>query len=156
MFLLLPLTIWLSLVLAGLAVYNCGSTPPCKPVCQYSSETRSLWMEFGYGELWHRIRSRVQMETRKILSLAVPWFLCPDGSGQVLLQSGIWAEVVVLPVLTGMSALLGYQVSLEGICIWRAVSLGQPRSLVLISYAKYLHHAMQHIYRIQRLVFGHL
>jgi hypothetical protein len=38
---------------------------------------------------------------------AVPWFLCPDSSWLVSLVTGIWGEVVVLPMLTGGSALLG-------------------------------------------------
>jgi hypothetical protein len=76
-------------------------------VCQHSWQTFSLWAEFRYEELWHRVNSRAQTETGKILSLVVPWFLCPDGSGQVPLGPGILAEVVVLPVFSGMSALLG-------------------------------------------------
>jgi hypothetical protein len=32
-----------------------------------------------YGELWHRVSSGVQIETRRILSQALAWFLCPDG-----------------------------------------------------------------------------
>jgi hypothetical protein len=62
MFLPLPLAIWLVLVFAGLAVSDCGYFS-YKPVCQYSRETCSLSDEFGYGELWHRVSSRVQMET---------------------------------------------------------------------------------------------
>ena len=31
-----------------------------KPLCQHFWETSSLWEEFGYGELWHRVSSQVQ------------------------------------------------------------------------------------------------
>ena len=71
--------LWSQLVLLSRSV-SCSS---CKPVCQYSGVTRYILEEFGYGELWHRVSSRVQMETRRILSWTVPQFLCPDGSGQV-------------------------------------------------------------------------
>jgi hypothetical protein len=70
MFLPLFLAIWLSLVLAGPA--DSVAYPSCKPVCQYSLEISCLWEEFEYGELWHRVSSRLQTETRRILSLAVP------------------------------------------------------------------------------------
>ena len=78
MFLPLPLAIWLSLVLADLAVSDC-----CLSILQAwqcSWETSSLSEEFGYGELWYRVSSEVQMETGRILFLAVPWFLFPDSS----------------------------------------------------------------------------
>jgi hypothetical protein len=32
-------------------------------VCQYSWETNSLSVGFGYGELWHRVSSRAQTDT---------------------------------------------------------------------------------------------
>jgi hypothetical protein len=47
------------------------------------------------------------MEIGRILSLAVPWFLHPDGSRWNPLGPGIGAQVVVLSVLTGMLALQG-------------------------------------------------
>ena len=53
----------------------------CSQVCEHSWETSFLLEVFGYGELWHRISSREQIETERILSPAVPWFLYPDGSG---------------------------------------------------------------------------
>jgi hypothetical protein len=59
MFFPLPLAIWCLLVLLSLTV-ACAS---CKPMCQYSWETSSFLDEFGYGELWHKISSGVQMET---------------------------------------------------------------------------------------------
>jgi hypothetical protein len=37
-------------------------------VCQHSWETSSLLAGFGYEELWHRVSSGAQMETRRILS----------------------------------------------------------------------------------------
>jgi hypothetical protein len=61
----------------------------CKPVCQYSREISSLLEEFAYGELWYRVSSGVQTETRKILSPADPWLLCPDGSVRLPLGPGI-------------------------------------------------------------------
>jgi hypothetical protein len=94
-------------------------------VCQHSWETCSPWEEFGYGELWHRASSGVQMEIGKILSPTVSWFLSLDGSGWVPLGPGIWAEMVVLTVLSGVSALLGDQLSPCGIWVWRAVAQGQ-------------------------------
>jgi hypothetical protein len=60
--------------------------PSCKHLCQYSWETSSLWEEFGCGELWHRVSSSVQTVSGRILSPAVPWFLCPEGSGRVPLS----------------------------------------------------------------------
>ena len=47
---------------------------------------------FSLGGIWEwravaQISSRVLMETRRILSLAVPWFLCPEGSQWVPLSS---------------------------------------------------------------------
>lgn len=53
----------------------------------------------------------VQMETSRILSQSVPRFLCPQGSGQIPLGPGIKAEVVVSPVLSDVTALLGGQLS---------------------------------------------
>jgi hypothetical protein len=66
---------WYYLVLLSLTV----ACPSYKPVCQPSWETNPFWAELGYGELWHRVSSRVQTETRWILFLAFPRFLCPDG-----------------------------------------------------------------------------
>lgn len=37
---------------------------PCSQVCQHFWETSSLLVGFGYGELWHRISSGAQTETR--------------------------------------------------------------------------------------------
>ena len=90
-----------------------------------SCETISLRDEFGYGGLWHRVSSRVQTETWRILSLFVLWFLWPDKSGLVPLGSGIWKEVVVLPVLTSVTALLGDQLSSSSIWVWSAVAQDQ-------------------------------
>lgn len=102
--------------------------PSCKPVHQYSRENSSLWEKFGYGELWHRISSGVQMETGRILSPAVSWFLCLDGSGRAPLRPGIWTEVVVLPVLTSVYTLLRDQFFPGSIQVCRAVALGQFRA----------------------------
>ena len=106
--------------------------PSCKPVCQYSWETSSLQEELGYGELWHRVSSGVQTETRKILSLAVPWFLCPYVPGLAPLGPGIWAKVLVLPVLTHVLALLGDQLFPSGFGHgkqWHRVSSRHRRKL---------------------------
>jgi hypothetical protein len=108
--------LWCYLVLSLTVTF-----PSCKPD---SWETSSLWEEFGYEELWHRVSSGVQTETGRILSQPVPWFLCPDGSRKVSLGPGIWAEVVFLPVLTGVSALWGDQLT-PSIWVWRAVAQGQ-------------------------------
>ena len=94
-------------------------------MCQHSQEISSFWEEFGYGELWLSVSSRAYTETINILSLAIPCCLCPDGFGRVSLGPEISAEVVVLPVLTGVSALLGDQLFPCGNCVWRAVSQGQ-------------------------------
>ena len=40
-----------------------------KHLCQYSWKTSSLQEEFRYGELWYRVSSGVQTETRRILFL---------------------------------------------------------------------------------------
>ena len=70
---------------------------------------------------------------------AVPWFLCPNGSGRVPLGPGIWTEVVVLPELTGVSALLGDQLSSGGICECRSVAQdqlwAQTETRILLSQA---------------------
>jgi hypothetical protein len=92
MFLPLPLVILISLGFAGLAVFHCGLSPtptPRKPVYQYSWEISSFLDDFGYGELGHRVSSRVQMETGRVLSQGIPWCLCPDDSGLVPLVPGI-------------------------------------------------------------------
>ena len=63
----------------------------------------------------------MQTETRGILSPDVTLFLCHDGSGKVPLGSQILTEVVVFPELAGISAVLGEQLSLEGICVQASV-----------------------------------
>ena len=75
-----------------------------------------------YGELWHRVSSKVQTETGRILSLVVPWSLYPGDSGLVPLGSRIGAEKVVLPVLTGMIALLRDKFSAGSIWVWSTVA----------------------------------
>ena len=105
------------LVISGFSWFCClwvWLVPSYKPMCQHSWETSFPWEEFGYGELWHRVSSGVQMETWRILSPVIPWFLYPEGSGWALLGPGIWAEMVGLLVLPSVSALLGGQLSLSG------------------------------------------
>jgi hypothetical protein len=68
---------------------------------------------------------RVQMETRRILFQAAPHSLCPEGSSRSL-----GGEMVVLPVLTGVLALLGDQLSLG--CIGYGELLHRISSAILI------------------------
>jgi hypothetical protein len=81
----------------------------CSQMSQFSWETRSLPAVFGYGELSHRISFR-HYGTGSVLgpegNWKDPWFLCPEGTERVP-----WAEIVGLPMLTSMSALLGAQLS---------------------------------------------
>ena len=91
MFLPLPLAIWLSLVLAGLAVSDSGLSLLLTCVSellgdQFSPRGIWVWRAMPQDQLW------VQMETRRILSLALPWFMCPDDSGRVPPRPGILTE----------------------------------------------------------------
>jgi hypothetical protein len=61
-------------------------------------------------------------ETGRILSHAAPLFLCSE-------NFSLGGEAVVLPLLTGVSALLGSQLSHGGIWVWRAIT--QDKLLVL-------------------------
>jgi hypothetical protein len=56
-----------------------------------------------------------------------PLFLCPDYYRLVPLGLGIWAEVVVLQVFTGVPALLGDKLSPRGIWVWSTVTQDQLR-----------------------------
>ena len=99
MFLPLPLAIWLSLVLAGLAVSDCGLSllQACVSVLlgdQFSLGGIWVWRAVAQGQLLVADRNR-----KDPVPLA-PWFLRAPGRS-------LGAEVVVLPVLTGLSALLG-------------------------------------------------
>ena len=74
MFLPLSLTICLSLVLAGLAISDCGLSLLWVYVSELLGDLLSLggiwfWTAVAQGQL------RVQLESRRILSLAVPWIL---------------------------------------------------------------------------------
>ena len=79
----------------------------CSQMCQHSWESCScVWV-------WSAVAQDLlllQTETGRILSQAATHFLCPEGSRLVL-----GAEVVVLLVLTGLSALLGDQLSPRGV-----------------------------------------
>ena len=82
----LPLTIWLSLVLAGLAVSDYGLylLQACVSVLlgdQFSPGGIWVWRTMAQDQL------QVQTETGRILPQADPQFLCPEGSGQVPLSS---------------------------------------------------------------------
>ena len=70
-------TIWLFLVLAGLAVSDFDLPPaPHKPGGQDSWETSSFLEEFMNGEVQHssEVTSRLQMEIGRILTSGVPLF----------------------------------------------------------------------------------
>ena len=88
MFLTLPLTIWLSLVFAGLVISDGGFflLPVFVSVLlgdQFSPSDIWVWRAVAQGQLW------VQTKTGGILSQSVPWFLCHNGSGPVPLGPGI-------------------------------------------------------------------
>ena len=72
-------------------------------------------------EICHKASSGVLMETRRILSPAALWFLCPVHSWWVSFWPVIGAKVRVSPVSLEVTALLGDQLSLNGFCLWRAV-----------------------------------
>jgi hypothetical protein len=85
-------------------------------VCVYSWQVSSLQMVFGYGALWHRLSSGHRQK--------------PEGSRPRLILSyfvlrSTGAEVVVLPVFTGVLALLGDQLSSNSIWVWSAVAQDQ-------------------------------
>jgi hypothetical protein len=77
MFLLLPLTIWISLVLSGLAISGCRLTllQACVSVLQGDQLSPSgiwIWSTVVQDQLL------AHTETRRILSQAAPRFLCPE------------------------------------------------------------------------------
>jgi hypothetical protein len=163
MFLPLPLTIWLSRVLAVLAVPDCGFSllQACVSVLW---ENSFFWRKFAYGELF--LGSCVLMALgrsggltcnyRCVGTLRRPalsrWYLDIEcyGTGSVLGADGnwkdpvlgsssfpvtwglcnegsLWAEVVVLPVVTGLSALLEDPLTPSSIWLWSAVAQDQFR-----------------------------
>jgi hypothetical protein len=129
MFFPLPLAIWLSLVLAGIAVSDCGLSllQACVSVL--------LGDQFSVGGIWvWRVVAQRQLRgsdrTGRILSQVVPWFLCPERSGQVPLGAGVWAEVVVSSVFSGLLALLGEQLSPSRFWVWSSVAQGQLQVLI--------------------------
>jgi hypothetical protein len=64
------------------------------------------------------------METRRILFLGAPWFLCPVGSGKVPLGPSIGEVVMVSLVILRVSVILGDQLSLGWIGVQIAVAQG--------------------------------
>jgi hypothetical protein len=99
MFLPLPLNIWLSLVLAGLAVSNCG-------LSHLQACVSVLKDQF--------FPSVPGAETGRILSQAAPWFLCPEGSRQIPLSSSGGLTCVHRPVSTpGRPALSRHYLGME-------------------------------------------
>ena len=78
----LPFAIWLSMVLAGLAVsdFSLSLLQACVSVLlgdQLSPGSIWVWRTVAQSQFW------AQTETGRILSQATPWFLCPEGSRQV-------------------------------------------------------------------------
>lgn len=77
----------------------------------------ALFLEvFVYEKLWHRISSGYRWKPdesclRLLLNSCI--LRAPGGS--------LWAEVVVLPMIAGISALLKDQLSPGSICVWIAV-----------------------------------
>ena len=113
--------------------------------------TPSLWEEFGYAGLWHWFSSGVQIETIRVLSPALPWFL--DGSERVSLMPGVRTEVVVLAVLTGVSVFLGDQLSPGCIWVWSTMTqdqfqtqreTGRPYFLFLFYICEYTVNVFRH------------
>jgi hypothetical protein len=86
---------------------------------QYSQGGIGVWRTVAHGRLWS---SDINQKYPVPGSSLVPGHY---GSGRVPLGLGILAEVVVLPVLTGVSILLGDQLSPSGIWVWRAVAQDQ-------------------------------
>jgi hypothetical protein len=81
MFLPLPLDMWLSLVLAELVDSDCDLSLLLACLSTLLGDYSSLggiWV----WRVWHRVSSG-------IMSLAIPWFLWPDGSEWVPLEPGI-------------------------------------------------------------------
>jgi hypothetical protein len=83
MFLPLSLVIWLFLLLADLAASDCGLSLLQAHLSVLYLEGIWVWRVVAQSQLW------VQTETGRILSPDVPWFLCPDGSGPVLVNSTV-------------------------------------------------------------------
>jgi hypothetical protein len=47
-----------------------------------------------YGELWHKVSSRAQMETGKILFPVVPWFHCLKKKLVLIARTGDDAQFI--------------------------------------------------------------
>ena len=103
--------LWCYLVFLSLTM----AFPSCKPVCQYSCVS-GIWLQrsMSQGQLL------AQMETRRVLSQAAPWFLRPDDSRQVP-----WSRSCGLPVFTGKSAVPRAQLSPSSIWVWSTVEQDQ-------------------------------
>ena len=87
---------------------------------QHSWETSSLQEEFAYGELWYRVSSGYRL---KLEEFCVRLLL-----GSCVLRAlggSLGTEVVIIPMLSGVSALLGDQLSPGMIWVWRAIAQGQ-------------------------------
>ena len=88
----------------------------CSQAFQHYWDTSSFLLVFAYGVLLHRISSGCGRKPEE----SCPWLLLSSCVLRSLGQS-LRAEVVVLPVLTGISALQGDQLSHGGISVWRIV-----------------------------------
>ena len=85
----------------------------CSQVCRHIWGTNTLLVVFVYVALWHRINSGCRWNWKA----PVPGsFLCPEVFNMLL-----WTAVMVLCVLTGLSALLGGSLS-HGV-IWVSETL---------------------------------
>jgi hypothetical protein len=109
MFLHLPLAIWLSLVLAGLAISDCDLSllQACVSELlgnQFFLEGIWIWSTVAQDQL------QVQTETGRSC-----YRLLLSSCFLRVLGNSLGAEVVVFPVLTGMSKGLGDQLFLSGI-----------------------------------------
>jgi hypothetical protein len=117
-------------VLAGVLAFLGDQLSPgygelCSQVCQNSWETCSLPVGSGGGDLWYRVSSRSRWELegsslRLFLGSCVPW-LC----------EGPLKQKVVIPVYTGISGLLGDQLSHRWAHVCSSVAQGLLGGLYL-------------------------
>lgn len=113
----LPLAICLFLMLGGLAVSDSELTLLSAYVSTVveTDSPRGIWVQraVAQGQFW------VQADTGRFHLQTAPQFLCLERSMWVPLWLGIWADVVVSSVLSGLSKLLRIHLSLQGIWLYR-------------------------------------
>ena len=135
MFLPLPLTIWLFLVLTGIAASDCGLSLLQGYVSLLLGNQLSQ-AGIGYGELWHRLSFWVYMETRMIVSLAAPCFLSLDGAGWVLLgqefEQKWWSYLCSQVCLHSWDSISLLVVFVYG-ALWHRNRFGHCGTVVLLS-----------------------